>query len=87
LGETEVVKAERKISRASSSIDRPWWTARILSRVFVFLSNCRIVSVAINAMMALLAENAQLDDYSDQPRMQRGAALGSELGRCLRLVP
>src|SRR5579859_1043907 len=40
----EVVKADRKISRASSSIERPWWAARTLKRVLVFWSSCRIVS-------------------------------------------
>jgi hypothetical protein len=55
----EVVKAERKISRASSSIERPWWTARTLKRVLVFWSNCRLVSIAMPTMMALLASDAK----------------------------
>ena len=55
----ELVKAERKISRASSSIERPWWAARTLKRVLVFWSSCRIVSVAMPAMIALLASDAK----------------------------
>ncbi len=55
----EVVKAERKISRASSSIERPWCAARTLKRVLVFWSSCRMVSVAMPAMIALLASDAK----------------------------
>src|SRR6266478_3578683 len=55
----EVVKAERKISRASSSIERPWWAARTRKRVLVFWSSCRMVSAAMSAMIALLASDAK----------------------------
>src|ERR1700719_723016 len=55
----EGVKAERKISRASSSIERPWWAARTRKRVLVFWSSCRMVSAAMPAMIALLASDAK----------------------------
>lgn len=54
-----MVRAERKISRASSSMERPWWAARILSRLFVFSSSFLIVRVAMLAMIALLAAGQQ----------------------------
>src|ERR1700720_4614739 len=55
----EVVKAERKISRASSSIERPWWAARTRKRVLVFWSSFRMVSAAMSAMIALVASDAK----------------------------
>src|SRR5579864_124600 len=51
-------KVERRISRASSSIDRPWWAARTLSRALVRSSSWRMVMVATLSMLALLARNA-----------------------------
>src|SRR5579862_5575341 len=54
-----VASAERKISRASCSIERPWWAARTRSRALVFSSSCRIVNVAMLSMLALLAWDAK----------------------------
>src|SRR5947209_1213338 len=48
------LRAERKISRASCSIERPCWAARTLSRVLVLSSSCRIVNVAMLSILALL---------------------------------
>jgi hypothetical protein len=52
----EAVRAERKISLASSSVERPRWAAQSLNRVLVFRSSCRIVKVAMLSMLSLLAE-------------------------------
>lgn len=42
-----VVSATFRISRASCSIERPWWAARIRSRAFVSVSKRRTVMLAI----------------------------------------
>ena len=53
LAAGEVLSAERKISRASSSMERPCWAARTLNLPLVLSSNCSNVSVAIpNASIA-----------------------------------
>jgi len=59
LGRGEEIRAERKISLASSSIERPWWAARTRNRVFVFSSSCRMVNVAMLSTLSLLAMNAK----------------------------
>jgi hypothetical protein len=58
LAAGEVLSAERKISRASSAMERPCWAARTLNLFLVFSSNCRMVSVAISNVR-LLAVAAQ----------------------------
>jgi hypothetical protein len=75
----EAVRAERKISLASSSIERPWWAARTLNRVLVFSSSCRIVIVAMLSMLSLLATNAKRRglavEHRDYFRDQQGLEL------------
>src|SRR5580698_5786971 len=47
--------AERRISLASSSIERPLFAARILRRDLTLSSSCRMVKVAMLSMLALLS--------------------------------
>lgn len=54
LAGREVDRQERRISRASSSIERPCWAAWILNRVLVFSSSRRIVRVAMSLYFCLV---------------------------------
>src|ERR1700687_846698 len=86
----EVVKAERRISRASSSIERPWWAARTRKRVLVFWSSCRMVSVAMPAMIALLASDAKSRAPNSTPSsdvVPRARFGRTSYGRQVRLTP
>src|SRR5215472_7482007 len=75
LGGGELCKADRKISLASCSMERPWRAARTLNRALVCSSSFRMVIVAMLSMLASLkmTYNRAVEPFS-KPRNRRTLA-------------